>query len=91
MVFGVRQAICECNTSSRRLMRSKKYLKDLCVVCFFSTKFFFTDIYIYMESGTMSYSEYSQERDRVPGTQMAFRIPPSPSPSTGGCQEATWD
>ena len=42
-----------------------------------------------MESGTMSYIEYSQEKDRVPGTQMAFRIPPSHSPLTGGCQEAT--
>lgn len=44
-----------------------------------------------MESGTMSYIEYSQEKDRVPGTQMAFRIPPSHSPLTGGCQEATQD
>lgn len=92
MVFGVRQVICECNTSSRRLMRSKKNLKDLYVVCFF-LPIFFTHIYtyIYMESGTMSYIEYSQEKDRVPGTQMAFRIPPSHSPLTGGCQEATQD
>lgn len=80
MVFGVRQAICECNTSSRRLMRSKKYLKDLCVVCFFSTNFF-SQIYIYIWNLALCHTVNTVRREtEFQGSQWPSEYHPVPLP-----------